>query len=177
MHISTQKREQPDADPETLDPGQSGVEQQEEASLTLDDYARAKALPVDFLKSLGVSQSTHGRKLAVRIPYFGTDGQELAVRFRIRLEGDRFRWEAESKTCLYGQDRLADAHQAGYVALVEGESDCHTLWFHGFPALGLPGAANWREDRDVGCLDGIETIYVVIEPDRGGEAVRQWLAH
>ena len=103
-------------------------------------------------------------------------GEEFAVRFRIALEGDRFRWEAGTKLCLYGQQRLADAHRAGYVVLVEGESDCHTLWYHGIPALGLPGAGNWREDRDAGYLDGIETIYVVIEPDRGGEAVRQWLA-
>ena len=62
------------------------------------------------------------------------------------------------------------------MVLVEGESDCHTLWYHGIPALGIPGAGNWREDRDAGYLDGIETIYVVIEPDRGGQAVRQWLA-
>jgi hypothetical protein len=176
MHISTQKRAQPEAGAEALDPGQSGVEQKEEAGLTLDDYARVKVLPVDFLKSLGVSQCIYGGKPAVRVPYFGTLGDEIAVRFRIRLEGDRFRWELGSKLGLYGQERLAEAHEVGHVVLVEGESDCHTLWHHGIPALGLPGAANWREDRDAGCLDGIEVIYVVIEPDHGGEAVRQWLA-
>ena len=62
------------------------------------------------------------------------------------------------------------------VVLVEGESDCHTLWFHGIPALGIPGAANWREDRDACHLEGIEAIYVVIEPDRGGDIVRQGLS-
>jgi hypothetical protein len=61
------------------------------------------------------------------------------------------------------------------VALVEGESDCHTLWFYGIPALGIPGATNWREDRDAAHLDGIDTIYVVVEPDRGGDALREWL--
>jgi hypothetical protein len=35
----------------------------------------------------------------------------------------------------------------------QGESDCHTLWFHGVPALGIPGAANWREERDARHLD------------------------
>ena len=93
MHISTKKMAQPEAEPEALDPGQSGVDQREEAGLTLDDYARAKALPVDFLKSLGVSPSAYGGKPAARIPYFSAAGNELAVRFRIRLEGDRFRWE------------------------------------------------------------------------------------
>ena len=53
--------------------------------------------------------------------------------------------------------------------LVEGESDGHTLWFHGIPALGVPGASHWREERDATCFDGIETIFVVVEPDRGGE--------
>src|SRR5262245_39340549 len=81
MHIGTQQRAQ--AEDEALDPGQSGAEQQGEAGLTLDDYARAKVLPVDFLKSLGVSQSSHGRKPAVRIPYYGTAGEEIAVRSRI----------------------------------------------------------------------------------------------
>ena len=60
--------------------------------------------------------------------------------------------------------------------MVEGESDCHTLWYHGIPAVGLPGAANWREDRDAHHFDGINTIYILIEPDKGGEAVKRWLS-
>ena len=71
MHLRTQKRAQRDTEAEALDPGQSGVEQQEEAGLTLDDYARAKALPVDFLKSLGVSQSTFGRNRRCAFPISG----------------------------------------------------------------------------------------------------------
>src|ERR1700738_3505545 len=69
-----------------------------------------------------------------------------------------------------------EAHKARHVVLVEGESDCHTLWFHEIPALGIPGATNWREERDARYLDGIETIYVVVEPDCGGDAVRKWLS-
>jgi hypothetical protein len=26
------------------------------------------------------------------------------------------------------------------VVLIEGESNCHTLWFQGIAALGIPGA-------------------------------------
>jgi hypothetical protein len=112
----------------------------------------------------------------VRVPYFGVGGEELAVRLRIAFDGDRFRWKKSgTKPCLYGLNRLAEARQRGQVALVEGESDCHTLWLHGIPAIGIPGAANWREERDARHLDGIETIYVIIEPDRGGDTVRQWL--
>ena len=113
---------------------------------------------------------------ALRIPYRGIAGEEQAIRIRIALDGDRFRWKSGSKPLLYGLDRIGDARKAGHVALVEGESDCHTLWFHGVPALGVPGAANWREDRDAGRLNGIDTVYVVVEPDRGGDAVREWLA-
>src|SRR3984893_3456331 len=144
--------------------------------LTLDRYATAKRLPIDFLKTCGLSEFTYDRKPAVRIPYLGEDGEQTAVRFRIALDGDRFRWKSGTKPCLYGLNRLSDARRDGQVALVEGESDCHTLWFHGIPALGIPGAANWREERDARHLDGIETIYVVVEPDRGGDAVRQWLS-
>ena len=59
---------------------------------------------------------------------------------------------------------------------LRGNPTAIPLWFRGIPALGIPGAANWREERDASHLEGIETIYVVIEPDRGGDAVRQWLS-
>ncbi len=144
--------------------------------LTLEEYAASKRLPLELLKGAGLSDINHEGSPALRIPYLGTGGELLAVRLRIALEGDRFRWKAGPKPQLYGLNRLDEARQAGYVVLVEGESDVHTLWHHGIPALGLPGATNWREERDAPRLDGIGTIYVVIEPDRGGEAVRQWLS-
>jgi hypothetical protein len=146
------------------------------SGLTLAQYATAKALTVDFLKSCGLSEVTYDTQPAVRIPYYGPSREELAVRFRIALDGDRFRWKSGTKPCLYGLHRLAAAQAAGQMVLVEGESDCQTLWSHGIPALGIPGAANWREDRDAGYLDGIETIYVVVEPDRGGDTIQEWLS-
>jgi hypothetical protein len=157
-------------------PGNNRATAQPRTGLTLGQYAIAKALPTDFLRTCGVSEFTYDHKPALRIPYLGAGGEELAVRFRIALDGDRFRWKSGTKPCLYGLHRLAGAQKAGQVVLVEGESDCHTLWFHGIHALGIPGAANWREERDARHLDGIETIYVVVEPDRGGDAVRAWLS-
>jgi hypothetical protein len=92
------------------------------------------------------------------------------------LAGDsRFRWKTGTKPCLYGLARLSEARAAGFVVLVEGESDAQTLWYHGVPALGIPGAGSWREDRDAPHLDGIQTVYVVKEPDQGGESVLAWL--
>jgi hypothetical protein len=145
------------------------------SGLTLDQYAAVKVLPVSFLRECGLSDIVLSERSAVRIPYLGPDSEELAVRFRIAEAGDRFRWKSGSKPCLYGLNRLVDARNAGQVMLVEGESDVHTLWHHGFPAIGLPGANNWREDRDAKYLDGIDTIYIVIEPDQGGQSVRRWL--
>jgi len=100
----------------------------------------------------------------------------MAVRFRVSLEGvNRFKWRTGTKPCLYGLWRLDKAQQAGFVVLVEGESDCHTLWYHNIPALGIPGATTWRDERDAVYLDGIEKIYVIIEPDEGGTALRKRL--
>jgi hypothetical protein len=144
--------------------------------LTLEQYAVAKNLPLELLTGCGVSEMSYQGTMALRMPYLGEGGELLAVRFRIALEGDRFRWKSGAKPCLYGLNRIGEARAAGQVVLVEGESDCHTFWYHGIPALGLPGAANWREDRDAKHFDGIETIYIIVEPDRGGDAVRKWLS-
>lgn len=58
--------------------------------------------------------------------------------------------------------------------LVEGEANVHTLWHHGIPVIGLAAVIDWREDRDAKCFDGVDTIYIVVEPDKG-EQVRKWL--
>ncbi len=58
--------------------------------------------------------------------------------------------------------------------LVEGESDTQTLWFHGIPALGIPGAETWK-DRWAEHLEGIERVYVVVEPDEGGQTLKEML--
>jgi hypothetical protein len=144
---------------------------------TLQAYAQAKRLPVEFLESLGLSEITYMRHPAVRMPYSDAAGNELTARFRVGLNGGvRVKAKAGSKLYLYGLDRLAHARDAGYVVLVEGESCTQTLWLHNYPAVGLPGAASWKEDRDAEQLDGIDAIYVVVELDRGGEAVLRWLA-
>ena len=45
-----------------------------------------------------------------------------------------------------------------------------------FRRWALPGAGTWNEARDARHLEGIARVYVVVEPDRGGEAVKHWLA-
>jgi len=146
-------------------------------SLTLSAYAEAKKISVEALTAWGVSEHHDARGPYVRIPYFDAAGVEVAVRQRLELSGpNRFRWRAGAKPCLYGLDQLALARAKGFVVIVEGESDCHTLRQAGVPALGLPGAGMWNEARDAGLLDGIPKIYVVHEGDSGGDAVTRWLS-
>jgi DNA-binding transcriptional ArsR family regulator len=142
---------------------------------TLKDYSEEKQLPEEFLRGLGLRDVTYLDKLAVRIPYPDEEGQEVAVRFRISRDGtEKFKWRSSDKPTLYGLGLLKEARKAGFVVLVEGESDCHTLWFYEIPALGIPGVTNWR-DGWVAHLEGIDKIYAVIEPDHGGDALREKL--
>ena len=143
---------------------------------TLQAYSEAKGIPMAFLQGLGLGDSKRAGAPSVRIPYYGLDGQQIATRSRIGLSGqDKFRWNTGDKPNLYGLSRLK-SYASDYIVLCEGESDCHTLWYHNIPALGLPGAGNWREDRDAKHLAGFDKIYVVIEPDRGGKTVQDWLS-
>ena len=149
-------------------------------SCTLEAYAEAKRLPVEFLRSLGLSDVTYSGSPAVRIPYRDREGQEKAVRFRCALNkgargDDRFRWRSGSRTLPYGLWRLEGAKEAGYVVLVEGESDCHTLWHHGVEAVGIPGASNFKEEWAEHLKD-IEKLYAVVEPDEGGAVLWERLA-
>jgi hypothetical protein len=144
--------------------------------LTIEQYADAKRLPVAFLQQLGLRTISYTGQPAVRIPYFNSARDEAAVRFRLSLDGDnRFRWKSGAKPIPYGLWRLDDARRAGYVMLGEGESDSQTFWHHGIPAIGIPGASTWREAW-AEHFDGIAMIYVVIEPDKGGDTVLTWLA-
>jgi hypothetical protein len=147
---------------------------------TLETYAEAKRLPVEFLREIGLSTVSYMGRKALRVPYLTEDGREAAVRLRLALEkspqGDgRFRWRKGSRPILYGLWRMERVREAGYVVLVEGESDCHTLWHHGIEALGVPGASSWKAGW-AAHLEGVAKVYAVIEPDGGGDTFREKLA-
>lgn len=150
------------------------------AGCTLAEYAEAKKLPIDFLRILGLSDILYKGKPAVRMAYRRRDGTESnTVRFRLQMDKSkpdaRFVWKTGSKTFLYGLDQI-EGFDAAYLILDEGESDTQTLLYHGVQALGLPGASNYNDERDAQHLEKFGKIYVVIEPDDGGEAVKKWLA-
>jgi hypothetical protein len=130
---------------------------------TVEEYARAKKLPEKFLRDLGLEDEVLFEEPTIRIPYRDEHGQELFSRRRPGPNGKRFYQPAGQETVLYGLDRLTEAQKAGYVILVEGESDAQTLWHQKYPAIGLPGKA-WKPAYTA-ALDGIENIYFVREPD------------
>lgn len=112
--------------------------------VNLDTLSKAKHIPADYLKGLGINDFTYNRQPAVKIPYYGEDGTEIAVRFRLAITGDtRFKWRKGDHALPYGLNRLAMIRKDGWVLIVEGESDCWTCWLHGISALGAPGKGIW----------------------------------
>src|SRR3712207_2705711 len=108
--------------------GRASCDARLEHGCTLKEYSEEKKLPADFLRSLGLREVTYLDKPAVRVPYPDEEGQEIAVRFRVSMDGGgKFRWRSSDKPFPYGLRLLEEAHKTGYVVLVEGESDCHTL--------------------------------------------------
>lgn len=113
----------------STDPPRSAASVHRSRGCTLEDYAEAKKIPLENLRGFDLAQIHYGDGPAVRIGYLDAEGSEVAVRFRVSMDGpERFRWRRGDKPRLYGLWRLQAAREAGYAVIVEGESDCHTLW-------------------------------------------------
>jgi putative DNA primase/helicase len=134
---------------------------------TVDDLAASKSLPREFLQSLGVEETSTG----VRITYRLADGTPASRQRRRTAVAAKYgsSWSGPKGSVIepYGSWRLGDARSAGFLLLVEGESDCWSAWFHGYPALGIPGA-DMAKVLTSDHLEGIKKVYVLREPDRGG---------
>ena len=145
--------------------------------MNLKKYGKITKVPVSFLKKLGLEDNEYKGKTSLKIPYFDRDHNEINVRYRNSVKGpNRFRWKTGLTPTLYGLWRLNEAEKKGYIVIVEGESDCHILWYHKIPAIGVPGANLWKEERDADHLKDIKKIYFMMEPDQGGrDLLRQLL--
>ena len=145
---------------------------------TVDDYAKEKNLPADWLRmvcSLEDGKEKDGTPY-VKIPYFGEDGKPKVT--RKRMGPHKFKWGFGSAGNMlpYGLWRKEGLEIAGSCILVEGESDAQTLWFLGYPALGIPGASTFKPEW-AKSLKGIETLYIHKEPDQGGQTFLDKVAH
>ncbi len=137
--------------------------------ITVEALAQAKELPLDFLLSLGLEDTPQG----VVIPYFNVNGtRHPRARIRSALKaGDGSYWTSGGEPIIpYGLWRLDNARQDPDCSLIlcEGESDCWTLWYAGFPALGFPGCSTANKLEDT-YLKDILRVYICREPDQGGE--------
>src|SRR5262249_49264767 len=132
--------------------------------------AEAKRLPAEFLRALGLSDATFGG--GVVIPYHDRAGNCVFERTRLTLAGrNETRQPKGVALAAYGAERIDRAEKAGVLFVVEGESDCWTLWHHGLPALGCPGSGTAAViEREH--VEAVEKVYIHVEPDRGGETFR-----
>ncbi len=140
-------------------------------SYSLAQYALEKHLPEDWLASECRAATAHDRKNSadyIKMPYLNEKG--VAARFRKRFADKGFRWggTVSARIGLYGEWRIQEIRSAGYVVLVEGESDSQSLWYMKISALGVPGASMFKSEY-CGMLCGLK-IYVHKEKDKGGEA-------
>jgi hypothetical protein len=143
---------------------------------TLENYADYVGLSMAFLKGLGLREYRHLGEPAVSMPYLDETGEEVLLkRSRVSLTSKpKVKTRKSDKHRLHGLWKLDEARKAGYVLLVEGESDAQTLWYHGEPAVGIPGANGWKAEW-ASELSGIDRIYFVVE-DAAGEACWRKLA-
>lgn len=135
--------------------------------LTLRQLAEAKGFDVDALTALGMTDAMKDGQPFVEIPYRRADGTVAAIKRRVRLDGEgRFWWPKGTPTMPYGLDRLAKLPSDVPIIVVEGESDCWTLWHNEFAAIGIPGAESWKSEY-AGLLVDRE-VYVWQEPGTAG---------
>ena len=136
---------------------------------TLEQYSRDKGLPADFLTD--VCKVTTGERkdgtAYLKIAYLREDGQPPIYRQRYAHKEFRWGYGAKGAIRLYGEWRLPEFREQGWILLVEGESDAQSLWYMGLPGIGVAGAVNFKPEY-VGQLHGITKIYIHQEPDGGG---------
>jgi hypothetical protein len=136
---------------------------------TVPQYSFEKHLPEEWLiKQCRVQTGKDKNGIQyLYIPYFNETGRE--VTYRKRYANKQFRWKygAGKNICMYGEWKLEKIRNAGYVVLVEGESDSQSMWYMGISALGIPGASMMRTEW-ADTLQDLK-IYIHVEPDKGGE--------
>lgn len=146
-------------------------------SYSLAQYAFEKRLPEEWLKKECFLETKRSRDgvTYLKIPYLNESGRESTHRKRYAHKDFRWKYGSSGKIGLYGEWRLKNIRAAGYVVLVEGESDTQSLWYMGISALGVPGASMFKP-KQAELLQDLK-VYIHQEPDQGGETfVRKVLA-
>lgn len=147
-----------------ITPGRSG--------LRLVDYALAKKLLPANLIDFRVRETNNRGYPRVEFDYYDFDNKYIHSRTREAMTGKegRVHHKKGNDQRLYGMWRRATFSDC--IVIVEGESDCHTLWSHDISAVGVPGANVLKQ-----ILPDLEILfdlhpdlqpYVFQEPDGAG---------
>jgi predicted P-loop ATPase len=151
--------------------------------LTIEELAEEKGLTVDYLKKIGVYQSVwrenNQQVTCVNALYFLENG-DIGGKKLVRMNQEIKREGREKQTTKairrlgsddlipYGLNKLNQAREIGHLLIVEGESDCWTLWQHDdFPSIGLPGSGQAKLLK-AEYVDGINSIYAIDEKGSAG---------
>lgn len=137
--------------------------------VTLEQLAYSKQLPIEWLvKNCGLHNMENNG--GVGMPYLDEQKVPLFIRRRKALRAKDGTFQPKGKALqAYGQHLLPGVRQGKKsLILVEGESDCWTLWYHGMDAIGVPGAASPKVLHEK-ILDGIDQVYIWKEPGEAGE--------
>jgi len=152
------------------------------AGCTVETLAEHLGLPEDWLEDAEWTDSQYGGRSRVEIPYPPDPVTgNVRIRRRVSLDGkEKFQWPRGTKVkgagLLYAGDELAHCRDQAAI-LVEGESDALTVKRGaGYYTVGLPGATMWDERAHAPQFADVRTIFVVIEPDKGGAALVKSLA-
>lgn len=140
------------------------------SSYTIEEYSAEKNLPLSFLKDicrLSTGRDKNGTTY-LKIPYLGPEEKDVLCRKRYAKKSFRWGYGAKGKIFPYGVWRLPEFTGLGYCVLAEGESDTQSLWQMGIPAIGVPGAVNFKAEH-TGYLKDLKKLYIHQEPDQGGE--------
>jgi hypothetical protein len=136
-----------------------------EKAITLSEYSAYVSIPQDVLiKTFRLRETAKG----LEMPYLDESGEEVATRIRTKLKAkEGSRWPKGTTLSLYGLWKLEKFKQARTIFLVEGESDIQVCWFNKIPALGVPGAQNFKKEW-ASLLLSFSRIAIIQEPGEAG---------
>ena len=136
------------------------------------EYLKTRGLSVDEAKKfhLGVVDNPlpghEGYKGKLVIPYITPSGV-VDIRFRsINGEDPKYIGLPGAKTSMFNAQAVLTAE--GYICVTVGEIDCITaLVKTAHPAVGIPGANNWKPHYTK-ILDDFDTVIVLADGDAPG---------
>lgn len=156
-----------------------GGDSQKQPGYSVARLAVDRRLPIEFLQetcklTTGERYDSKIKKQVcyVGIPYFHRDGSPHFEKQRRSLDGkgiDKFYIPEGNSNCVYGLWRLDEFlnRPDPVLYIVEGETDLWTLWWHGIPAISVPGAKGVTLVSSA-MIKGFSKVYIWRDRDRSG---------